>query len=380
MGGLDVMGSPGVMGGLVVILSGFPRHSETFALNEVRALAERGLLTAAFAIKAGDGMPLHPGYEHLYRLVEVLPETDTETQAETITKRLAGKNVGAIHAYFAHTPTDVAMKVAARLNVPYGFSTHAKDARKVSPAKLEQRAKGASCVVACNADVASDLKQLGASVTLMPHGVDLQRFTPQAFPDLPLNLLAVGRLVTKKGFDVLLRAAARLEFPFQLRIVGDGPEEKNLLALVRANELGAQVEFVGSLSHAELPEEYAKAHVVVVPSVVDHSGDRDGLPNVVLEAMACGRVVVATDVGAITSAIISGYNGVLSTANNPAQLAEVLTGLHRQPKLLRELGGNARVVAERDYDLAKCSQRFCDFLADTYHLSRAAQLSEVIAA
>ncbi len=368
------MGSLGVKSGLVVILSGFPRHSETFALNEVRALAERGLLAAAFATKSGDGMPLHPGYEQLYGLVDVLPEADIETQAEMIVKRLAGKNVSAIHAYFAHTPTDVAMNVAQRLGVPYGFSTHAKDARKVSPAELEQRARNASCVVACNSDVAQELSQLGAPVTLMPHGVDLQRFTPKPFPELPLKLLAVGRLVQKKGFDVLLRAAAQLEFPFQLRIVGDGPEEKNLMALVRANELEAQVEFIGSLSHAELPDEYAKAHIVTVPSVVDNSGDRDGLPNVVLEAMASGRAIVATDVGAITSAIISGYNGVLSAPNNPAQLAEALTGLHRQPKLLQELGHNARVVVEREYDLTKCSQRFCDFLATSYHLN------EVVAA
>jgi glycosyltransferase involved in cell wall biosynthesis len=362
------------MGGLVIILSGFPRHSETFALNEVRALAERGLLSAAFALKEGDGMPLHPGYEQLYGLVEVLPEAGVETQAEMIAKRLAGKNVGGVHAYFAHTPTDVAMNVANRLNVPYGFSTHAKDARKISPAQLEQRARNASCVVACNSDVARELKKLGAPVTLMPHGVDLQRFSPKPFPDLPLKLLAVGRLVQKKGFDVLLRAAAHLEFPFQLRIVGDGPEETNLRALVRANELGAQVEFVGSLSHAELPEEYTKAHIVVVPSVVDNSGDRDGLPNVVLEAMASARAIVATNVGAISSAIISGYNGVLSAPNNVAQLAEALTGLHRQPKLLQELGQNARAVVEREYDLAKCSQRFCDFLADSY------QLREIVAA
>ncbi len=360
------------MRGLVVILSGFPRHSETFALNEVRALAERGLLTAAFALKAGDGMPLHPGYEHLYELVEVLPETDIETQAAFIAKRLMGKNVGGVHAYFAHTPTDVAMKVAQCLGVVYGFSTHAKDARKVSPSDLEHRARHASCVVACNADVASELKNLGAPVTLMPHGVDLQRFAPKPFPDMPLKLLAVGRLVQKKGFDVLLRSLAWLEFPFQLRIVGDGSEETHLRALVRANELGGKVEFVGSLSHAELPIEYANAHVVVVPSVVDTSGDRDGLPNVVLEAMASGRTIVATNAGAISSAISSGYNGILTEAGNVAQLTEALTGLHRQPKLLQELGQNARTAALRDYDLAKCSGRFCDFLADAYRLPEVA--------
>ncbi len=364
------MGSLAVMNGLVVILSGFPRHSETFALNEVRALAERGLLAAAFATKSGDNMPLHPGYEQLYELVEVLPEADVETQAEMIVKRLVGKNVRAIHAYFAHTPTDVAMTVARRLGVPYGFSTHAKDARKVSPTELAHRAKHASSVVACNADVANELKALGAPVTLLPHGVDLQRFSAQAFPALSLQLLAVGRFVQKKGFDVLLNAVAKLNFPFHLRIVGDGPEEEHLKSLIKDNQLESFVTLCGSLSHADLPHIYATSHVVVVPSVVDKSGDRDGLPNVVLEAMASGRAVVATDAGAISSAIISGFNGILVSPNNVSQLAFAITGLNRNLELLKELGKNARTVAERDYALDKCSQRFCDFLTTAYGLQK----------
>jgi glycosyltransferase involved in cell wall biosynthesis len=356
------------MRGLAVILSGFPRHSETFALNEVRALEERGLLTAAFATKVGDGMPLHPGYEHLYKCVEVLPEADVDTQVALIVKHLANKNIKGIHAYFAHTPTEIAMKVAQQLNVPYGFSTHAKDARKIPPSELARRAQNASCVIACNTDVANELKQLNAPVTLMLHGVDLERFSPQTFPELPLQLLAVGRLVPKKGFDVLIQAVARLTFPFKLRIAGEGPEQANLTALIRANQLESFVTLCGSLSHAELPNEYAAAHVVVVPSVVDNSGDRDGLPNVVLEAMACGRPVVATDAGAISSAVISGFNGVLVAPKDATQLSSALSGLNRNFNLLQELGQNARVVAERDYDLRKCSQRFCDYLASAYHL------------
>jgi glycosyltransferase involved in cell wall biosynthesis len=357
------------MRGVAVILSGFPRHSETFALNEVRALEQRGLLAAAFATKPGDTMPLHPGYERLYACVEVLPEADANTQATMITKKLANKNIQGVHAYFAHTPTDVAMRVAKELNVPYGFSTHARDARKIPASELARRARNASCVVACNADVAGELKQLGAPVTLLPHGVDLERFSSQPFPTLPLQLLAVGRFVHKKGFDVLLKAVARLNFPFHLRIVGDGPEEETLKALIKANQLENFVTLCGSLSHAELPSIYASSHVVVVPSIVDKSGDRDGLPNVVLEAMASGRAVVGTEAGAISSAIISGFNGVLVSPNDASQLAYALTGLNRNLELLKELGHNARAVAERNYDLHQCSQRFCDFLVAAYGLN-----------
>jgi glycosyltransferase involved in cell wall biosynthesis len=356
------------MRGLAVIVSGFPRHSETFALNELKALDERGVLTAAFALKTGDGKPLHPGFENLYQKVKVLSDLDTQTQIEVITQQLKPKNVAAIHAYFAHTPTDVAMQVAQRLNVPYGFSTHAKDARKVSSAELEQRARNARCVVACNADVAGELQRLGASVTLMPHGVDLQRFVVKPFPEMPLNLLAVGRLVEKKGFDILIQAAAQLHFPFKLRIVGEGPEYTTLYNLVKTYNLEPHIAFVGNLTHRELPDEYARAHVVVVPSTVDSSGDRDGLPNVVLEAMACGRPVVATQVGAIASAVISGYNGLLIAPNDPARLANALIGLSGQTQLLLRFGENARTLAKRDFDLKTCSQSFCDFLESSYGL------------
>ena len=135
----------------------------------------------------------------------MISELDTQGQIHFITERLKQKQISAIHAYFAHTPTDVAMKVAKNLNIPYGFSTHAKDARKVSSSDLAQRAKKASCIVACNPDVASELKSFGAAVTLMPHGVDLNRFSPSALPAKPLRLLAVGRLVAKKGFDDLIQ-------------------------------------------------------------------------------------------------------------------------------------------------------------------------------
>ena len=353
--------------GLAFILSGFPRRSETFALNEVRALEARGLLPAIFATKPGDGLPLHPGYETLAQRVYRLPEGSPAEQAEHIIAQLRGHNIAGIHAYFAHTPAEIAMQVACRLGIPYGFSVHAKDARKITPTELARRARGAACVVACNTDVADELHTAGAPVTLLPHGVDTLRFNPQPSPPSPpLRLLAVGRLVPKKGFDLLLRTAVRLSFPFQLRIVGEGPERRHLEALVEAGKLGNRVALCGSLSHAELPAEYANAHIVVVPSVVDAGGDRDGLPNVVLEALACGRPVVASDVGAISNAVTSGDTGVLVPERDVGALAQALETLACDPGLRERLGQNARARVLRDYALERCTKRFCDFLEAAY--------------
>ena len=132
-------------------------------------------------------------------------------------------------------------------------------------------------------------------------------------------MLAVGRLVAKKGFDVLVEAAARVERPFRLRIVGEGPEREALERRISSAGLGGRIELCGPRTHAELPGEYASADLVVVPSVVDPTGDRDGLPNVVLEAMACARPVVASDVAAIATAVTPGETGLLVPASRPGR-------------------------------------------------------------
>ncbi|MCB0105166.1 MAG: glycosyltransferase [Caldilineaceae bacterium] len=352
---------------LVLILSGFPRRSETFALHEATALHRRGLLTAIFATKAGDGLPPQPGSEALLDVVRYLPAGNAEAQADALMQALNGQPIGGVHAYFAHQPTEVAMVVAKHLQVPYGFSMHAKDARKVTPAELNERARGAACVVACNPDVAKAVTDPAVRVSLLPHGVDIDRFHPQPLTNhWPLRLLAVGRLVEKKGFDILLRAAARLTFPWTLEIIGDGPERSRLAQLREALGITDKVHLRSGITHEELPAAYHAAHVVVVPSVIDRSGDRDGLPNVLLEAMAAGRPVVASDVSAIGSAVVSGENGLLVQPGDVAALAAALARLARQPELGRDLGRRARQRMAFHYDLRTCSDRFCDFIEQTY--------------
>src|SRR3954465_3598466 len=252
---------------LVMLMSGFPRCSETFALNELIALDRAGVLEAVFATKPGEAGPPQPGAEALRRKVRVLSPGSPAQQADEVVARLNGAPVTAVHGYFAHVPTEVAAKAARRLGVPYGFSVHAVDARKVSKSGLAERARAAACVIACNPDVPGDLKRAGAPVQLIPHGVDLARFTPTPPPPAEvLTILAVGRLVEKKGFPVLVEAASRLLAPFRLRIVGEGPEGGAIEAVIAEHGLGDRVELVGPRTHDDLPAEYAAAHIVVVPA------------------------------------------------------------------------------------------------------------------
>ena len=355
---------------IVIVMSGFPRRSETFALGELLALEARGTLATIFATKPGDGGSVQPGCERLLKRLRFLPQGSPRDRADFISQSFAGGRIGGIHGYFAHTPAEVAARAAANLNVPYGFSVHARDARKVSPDELAERAKGAACVVACNTDVAQDIQRSGARVHLLPHGVDLQRFRPQPPTSIPpaasLRLLAVGRLVEKKGLHILLAAVARLKFPFRLRIVGEGPERDHLSHMITANGLTGRVTLHGGMTHAELPAAYREAHVVVVPSVQDQSGDRDGLPNVVLEAMACGRPVVASDISAIGDAVAHGETGILVPPGDPVALASALEQLCPQTALRERLSRNGRERVERDYEVGRCTERFQQLLESVY--------------
>jgi glycosyltransferase involved in cell wall biosynthesis len=350
-----------------MVMSGFPRRSETFALNELLALDRAGCLEAVFATKPGEDGPPQPGAERLMSKVHVLSPGSPADQAEEVVSHVEGAGVTAVHGYFAHLPAEVAARAARRLGVPFGFSVHALDARRAAGSGLADRARNAACVIACNTDVASDLKRAGAPVHLIPHGVDLGRFEPApASGGAVLRLLAVGRLVEKKGFPVLLEAAARMHAPFHLRIVGAGPMREELERQVARLGLGDRVELAGPRTHDQLPAEYAAADVVVVPSVSDAAGDRDGLPNVVLEAMASARPVVASDIGAISSAVVDGHTGVLVAPGDAAALAGALEFLVDQPALRARLSRNARARAERDFELHTCTTRLRHFLETAY--------------
>lgn len=352
---------------IVVIMSGFPRRSETFALNELVALEEAGVLEAVFATKSGDGSR-HPTLARIAHRVRVLTPGSPVDQARQVATVLADTPISGVHAYFAHVPAEVASHAALLLGCPWGFSTHAVDARKVPAGELADRARAAACIVACNHDVASEFADLGARVELIPHGVDLSRFQPAdpATSNGCLAVLAVGRLVEKKGFPVLIEAVALARSPLAVRIVGDGPMHDELAARIAARGVGDRVTMVGPLTHDELPAEYAAAQVVAVPSIVNSAGDRDGLPNVVLEAMATGRPVVASDVGAVSAAVQDDATGILVPPGDAVALAVALDRLAADAGLREHLGRGGRRRVEDTYELGVCTSRLIERLEAVY--------------
>jgi glycosyltransferase involved in cell wall biosynthesis len=353
---------------IAVVVSGWPRLSESFALNELLALHEAGMLAGIFATKQGDSTNQHPAVATLDSCVHHLGDGSAGEQAAEVWGALGGLHVHAVHGYFAHQPAAVARAAAALLGVRFGFSVHAKDARKVEPEELADRARAAACIVACNYDVAQQLRAVGADPILAPHGVDLDSFAPQHrdSTDGRIEILAVGRLVAKKGFDVLIDAMRLLDFDWRLRIVGDGPLLGQLQHAARVTANGDRIEFLGARSHSQLPSLYHAADMVVVPSVIDGDGDRDGLPNVVLEAMACGLAVVGSDVAAIPSAIDHRVTGLLVEPGDVHGLANAVSELAKDPDLRATLGANGRARAEAQFSLRVCTDRFLSILETAY--------------
>jgi len=209
-------------------------------------------------------------------------------------------------------------------------------------------------------------------VVCVHHGLDTALYRPAGPPARDeFGVLAVGRLVPKKGFDVLLRGFARARSALRrggptpalrlvLAIVGEGPERKRLEALVRELELGDSVRMPGELAAARVREELAGASVLVAPSVRTPRGDSDGLPNAVLEAMACGRPVLASRLAGLPEAVIDGRTGFLFPPGNDEALAALLARLARNPELAARLGREARLVAEERFSLEVSSRRLIE--------------------
>jgi glycosyltransferase involved in cell wall biosynthesis len=361
---------------LAVVMSGFPRTSETFAVAELVALSRAGMLARLYATKAGDGAAPQPGVDELLPLLRVLPDGDAAEQAEALVNDLGDLAVEGVHGYFAHQPAEVAAHAASALGVGFSFSVHALDARKVPAPELARRAAAAVGVVACNADVAQHVDVPGARVRRLAHGVDLGRFVPRPVPDRDdrLRVLAVGRLVEKKGFETLVAAAARVRGPVTVRIVGSGVEQTAIERSIHHHGVGRSVKVVGPRSHQHLPEDYAWADVVAVPSVVDSNGDRDGLPNVALEAMACGRPLVVSDVSALGPTVRAARSGLVVRPGDSQELAEALDSL-RAPALRADLAAAGRRHVEANFDLAACTRRFVEHL-DALH-ARQTQCADV---
>ncbi|MDX2165571.1 MAG: glycosyltransferase [Deltaproteobacteria bacterium] len=277
--------------------------------------------------------------------------------AAWLARDLERRGIGRVHAHWASYAATVALVAHWLGDVPFSFSAHAYDIYLV-PRLLGVKVREAAFAVTCAKVNAEFLRAFGGPaaadhVVVNYHGVSLERFKPlPAAPrgDVPC-VVTCGRLEPYKWHHILLRAVAQLGRPLRVVLVGEGPQRQRLEQLARELGIAARVEFTGPLPQARLAEIYAGADLFVLASVVlERSGKRDVIPNVLAEAMAMRIPVVATRVSGIAELVTDGESGRLVAPNDAAALARVIGELLDDPAQRQRLAAGGAATVARMFD------------------------------
>ena len=392
-------------GPVAVVVKGYPRLSETFIAQEILALERRGLSLVIVSLRRPTDRFTHPIHAEIRSPVHYLPEYLHEAPGRVLrawkkARRLPGYRrarsmwladlardrtpnrvrrfgqalvlaaelgpVESIHAHFLHTPASVARYASVMLGVGWSFSAHAKDVWMTPEWEKREKLADARFGVTCtraNLEHLAALAPAPGAVDLVYHGLDHERFPGRvaARPARdgsdhadPVTILSVGRLVEKKGFDDLLGALALLppELAWTLDVVGGGALGTKLRGQAEALGLGDRVRWRGSLPHDRVVELFAGADLFALASRISADGDRDGLPNVLMEAQLLGAACVATRVSAIPELIEHGVNGLLVPPRDPGALAAALERAIADPALRAGLAeaGRRTVTARFSFE------------------------------
>jgi len=288
-----------------------------------------------------------------------------------------------VHAHWLLPNGPIGALVAGTRRLPLVVSLHGSGVYLAERRRVLRRAAGmalrrAEAVTACSSDLSRRAVDLGAAAgrtSTIPYGVDTEAFRPAAqdqrrsdrsswgLRDHDFAVVAVGRLVAKKGFDDLVRAAALVADPrVHVIVAGTGDEGDELRSLAARMGLTERVRFPDRLDRAEVASLLRAADVVAVPSVHDAAGNVDGLPNVLLEAMASARPVVASRVGGIPDVVRDGENGLLVPERRPEALAAALGVLRDRPGVAAALGRRARETIERSHTWCVVARQYAAIL------------------
>ena len=364
---------------LGMILKGFPRISETFISNEIRLLERQGIPVHIFSMRRPRESFCHPSVKEIRARVDYLPETIISRRLPQLLKHnlrlaarqpvlygralrlarqrfrrtrksatfkhllqagflvdfaLGNQRIAHLHAHFAHSPTSVAMFSSILSGLPFSFTAHAKDIYTSDARQLREKLASAAFVVTCTEYNRRHLTKLapngGTPIHRIYHGIDLSLFSDQnhrPVPKRPFRILTIARLTAKKGLPTVFRALSRLKkdgVAFDYTLIGDGDEREKTLSLIDSLGLSDRARWLGTLPHDAVREHYRRSDLFVLGCEVADNGDRDGIPNVLVESLAMGVPVVATRVSAIPEIITSGETGLLVEPGRPDQMAAAM--------------------------------------------------------
>lgn len=378
------------------VLRKFPVLSETFILNEILALEARGVEVHVFPLAPTRDPRFHEGVTRMKATIHYVPGPADWRMLLRHARRLAARDparyrrqllrvlrtarpmllwrflqaswvadrarrvgVNHLHAHFANRPATVAQQASTLVRIPFSFTAHAFDIyREVDHRVLARKMRDARFTVTVSRYNVEFLQTVGngssGRIELIRNGIDLTRFQPAPRPPAePFSILAVARLVEKKGLALLIEACRDLRdrgLEFRCEIVGKGGQRAQLERLIRQWDLASHVSLAGPLPQQEIVERYHGAHVLVLPCIVGADGNRDGLPVSIVEALACGVPVVSTDVTGIPEAVRDGHNGFIVRSGDVGALATAIERLMLDRDLLAQFAAAARLSVEEEFD------------------------------
>ena len=395
------------------VVKRYPRFSETFIVNEILAHEAAGTRVTIFSLRPGTDThfqdvvsrvkaPVHylphghlraeDFWRTLQRAMHALPGADrvlAQTpissdgrepvsrmvhQAMILALEVHARGIDHLHAHFATSATGVASLAARLAGIEYSFTAHAKDIfhEEVDEDDLGRKLAGARSVVTVSDFNVEDLRRRfgddAREVRRIYNGLDLSEFPFEPCSGTPGRIVAAGRLVEKKGFDVLVDACALLRdrgVSFECRIVGSGEEEESLRTRIQGVGLEGVVQMTGPLPRTGVIREMRGASVFAAPCVEGSDGNRDGLPTVLLEAMALGIPCVSTRVTGIPELVEDGVTGLLLDPRDTVGLADALQRLLPAPREAAALVHAARRRIEEDFDIHRNAARIRDLFFGT---------------
>jgi len=416
--------TPGEAASIAIVLKGYPRLSETFIAQEILGLQKRGLKIRLYSLRHPTDPTVHPIHRDITAPVRYLPEYLWQEPLRVAKGWLAARrlpgyraarrrwladlrrdrtpnrgrrfgqacvlaaelpaDVVRLHAHFLHTPGSVARYAAEMTGLPWSCSAHAKDIWTTPDWEKREKLRDLDWLVTCTAVGRDHLVSLGTEeqstagkVALLYHGLDLTRFSrPPAGrplrdgsdPQDPPVILSVGRAVEKKGYADVLRTLAGLppELHWRFVHIGGGGLADELKADASRLGLAERIDWRGPQPQDAVLAAYREADVFVLASRVAADGDRDGLPNVLMEAQSQELACLATRLSAIPELIREGETGLLVPPRDTAAMSAALAALIRDPRLRARLGAAGAEVVRRDFAMERNLDRLADRLAPAY--------------
>ena len=387
------------------LLKGYPRISETFISNEILLLEKLGFSMRLFSMRQPRETFCHASVKEIRARVDYLPTellqdfqrlltpaiflssknpakflSTLRTASEGITKGkelatlkhllqacyltnthlLQEKNIAQLHGHFAHSPTSVTMFASGLSGIPFSFTAHAKDIYTSDKEKLRRKIERAEFVITCTNHNKEYLENIAGEcptpIYCIYHGIDLELFQnglKQNDSHDDYQILTVARITEKKGLPTIYRALALLRdrgIRFNHTLIGDGDDREKVFALIRSLNLDNHCHCLGTQTHAKVLEQFKQSDLFVLGCEIAKNGDRDGIPNVLVESLAMGVPALSPHVSAVPEILVNGETGLTVPPSDPEAMANAMHRILTDQKLRVRLQESGRKFVKEFFD------------------------------